>query len=123
VITAATFSTVCVSRIQRWRARRAGLQGPDRPGAELHRSRVSRVHRGSALRVRVTLLRSGRCVDVTATRQHDDSAPRTTIRFDGAVLTLLDAYAAQTRRSRNAAVNHLLALALDREDTPERLSR
>jgi predicted transcriptional regulator len=52
-----------------------------------------------------------------------DQPKVTTFRVDADVLARLDAYAAQTRRSRNSAVNYLLQVGLDAEDArnlPER---
>jgi predicted transcriptional regulator len=55
-----------------------------------------------------------------------DQPKVTTFRIDADVLARLDAYAAQTRRSRNSAVNYLLQVGLDAEDArnlPERPDR
>jgi predicted transcriptional regulator len=55
-----------------------------------------------------------------------DQPKVTTFRIDTDVLARLDAYAAQTRRSRNSAVNYLLQVGLDIEDArnlPERPDR
>lgn len=55
-----------------------------------------------------------------------DQPKVTTFRVDADVLARLDAYAAQTRRSRNSAVNYLLQVGLDAEEArnlPERPDR
>lgn len=55
-----------------------------------------------------------------------DQPKVTTFRVDADVLARLDTYAAQTRRSRNSAVNYLLQVGLDAEDArnlPERPDR
>lgn len=62
--------------------------------------------------------------DTLAGMSADTPTPKvTTFRVDPDVLDRLDAYAARTRRSRNSAVNYLLLVALDHEDSrfdPER---